>query len=274
MVPLLHVVNNEASRNAWNCTLVLYFASSHRQLLCALPAGLSLSLSAPTAHLCLVSASIYPLCTLMLQARTDPPSPSLLPIRTFSLPLPQHFAEIVGTPFYMAPEVLERCYGPAADVWSVGVVIYLMIAGCLPFNGNTDRQIIKAVMDSEPDFQAQVWQGVSQQAQDYVRLMLMKDPSKRASIDQLLAHPWMAGRTGSGSSSGSSAAAGAAAAAAEAAGTAAPGSSSSRCAKQQCSSLQKQVQGSGQSRAAGAAGVTEAATPRLAVATGSKLGKR
>ncbi|WIA19366.1 hypothetical protein OEZ85_003992 [Tetradesmus obliquus] len=68
----------------------------------------------------------------------------------------EHFAEIVGTPFYMAPEVLERCYGPAADVWSVGVVIYLMIAGCLPFNGNTDRQIIKAVMDSEPDFQAQV----------------------------------------------------------------------------------------------------------------------
>lgn len=116
----------------------------------------------------------------------------------------QSFAEIVGTPFYMAPEVLERCYGPAADIWSAGVVIYLMIAGCLPFNGNTDRQIIKAVMDSEPDFSSDVWQHTSQLAVDFLQQMLAKDPSKRASISQLLSHPWMAGRGVSSSSTGSS----------------------------------------------------------------------
>eukprot|EP00775_Hariotina_reticulata_P011940 gene11940-12083_t len=65
----------------------------------------------------------------------------------------EHFSEIVGTPFYMAPEVIERCYAFPADVWSVGVVIYLMVAGRLPFTGSTDRQIIKAVMDSQPDFE-------------------------------------------------------------------------------------------------------------------------
>jgi serine/threonine protein kinase len=231
--------------------------------------------------------------------------PHLLPRAAYS---PQHFAEIVGTPFYMAPEVLERCYGPAADVWSVGVVIYLMIAGCLPFNGNSDRQIIKAVMDSEPDFSGDVWQGVSQQGREFIQLMLIKDPRKRASIEQLLAHPWMAGRAGSvsgescgqhasgSSSSSTSAAAGAAEAADAVTSTAAPvadcsSSSSASCpssavaaadssscnsGKQQCCSQQQQVQGSGQApAAAGAPEVSAvAASPRLAVATGSKVSMR
>jgi serine/threonine protein kinase len=208
----------------------------------------------------------------------------------------------------MAPEVLERCYGPAADVWSVGVVIYLMIAGCLPFNGNTDRQIIKAVMDSEPDFTLDVWQGVSQAAQEFIQLMLVKDPRKRASIEQLLAHPWMVGRTGSSSkqasssSSDSSTSAGAATGAAvTAVGSAAaqsssssssssaaascPGSSlatadssSSKCKQQLAgcsSSSSSQPQGL-TLRAPATAGETAGVlvSPRLAVATSSKAGLR
>jgi serine/threonine protein kinase len=111
------------------------------------------------------------------------------------LPLPlQHFSEIVGTPFYMAPEVLERCYGPAADIWSVGVVVFLMLAGRLPFDGATDRGIIKAVLDSEPDFLHPAWDGISAAAKDCVSRMLVKDPRQRASVQQLLAHPWLAGR--------------------------------------------------------------------------------
>lgn len=194
----------------------------------------------------------------------------------------QHFSEIVGTPFYMAPEVLERCYGPAADVWSVGVVIYLMIAGCLPFNGNTDRQIIKAVMDSEPDFSGKVWQGVSQEAQEFIQLMLIKDPCKRASIQQLLAHPWMAGCTGTSSSESSSnggsaavvadAAAGTAAAAAQGSsncssvsgpGTPTAADSSSSSSKQQCSRLQQQGQGPGSILAAAAKAASEGASKPL-----------
>lgn len=113
------------------------------------------------------------------------------------LVLLQNFSEIVGTPFYMAPEVLERNYGPAADVWSVGVVVFLMIAGCLPFNGNTDRQIIKAVLDSDPDFSSIAWHGVSSQAKHFVQQILVKDSSKRASIQQLLNHPWLNGSSSS-----------------------------------------------------------------------------
>lgn len=106
----------------------------------------------------------------------------------------QRFSEIVGTPFYMAPEVLARCYGPEADVWSVGVVVFLMLAGRLPFDGITDRQIIKAVLDSEPDFGHPAWDGISAAAKDCVARMLVKDPQQRATVQQLLAHPWLAGR--------------------------------------------------------------------------------
>ncbi|KAF6258455.1 kinase-like domain-containing protein [Scenedesmus sp. NREL 46B-D3] len=204
----------------------------------------------------------------------------------------EHFSEIVGTPFYMAPEVLQRRYGPAADVWSVGVVIYLMIAGCLPFNGNSDRQIIKAVMDSEPDFAGEAWQGVSSCAREFVQLALTKDPLSRAGIAQLLAHPWMAGRGGSSkqpaSSSGGTASAAAArqqqrmslqqpqhkAAAAVRAALAAP---SSCWQNQECrsrSSLEQRGKVPAQVRTAAASGALGgAAVPRLAVATGSKLGR-
>lgn len=106
----------------------------------------------------------------------------------------QRFSEIVGTPFYMAPEVLARCYGPEADVWSVGVVVFLMLAGRLPFDGATDRQIIKAVLDSEPDFSHPAWDNISAGAKDCVARMLVKDPQERATVQQLLAHPWLAGR--------------------------------------------------------------------------------
>jgi len=106
----------------------------------------------------------------------------------------QQFSEIVGTPFYMAPEVLERCYSHEADIWSAGVVIFLMLAGRLPFDGATDRQIIKAVLDSEPDFDHPAWDHISPAAKDCVSHMLVKDPKRRASVQQLLAHPWLAGR--------------------------------------------------------------------------------
>lgn len=100
----------------------------------------------------------------------------------------------MGTPFYMAPEVLARRYGYEADVWSAGVVAYLMLAGRLPFDGACDREIITAVLDSAPAFDGPAWAGVSADARDCVASMLVKDPARRATIDQLLAHPWLAGR--------------------------------------------------------------------------------
>jgi serine/threonine protein kinase len=111
--------------------------------------------------------------------------------------LQQSFSEIVGTPFYMAPEVIERCYSFPADIWSVGVVIYLMVAGRLPFTGSTDRQIIKAVMDSQPDFEEGVWNSVSADCRHFLKQMLVKQPAARATLQELLQHPWLSSRPSS-----------------------------------------------------------------------------
>lgn len=142
----------------------------------------------------------------------------------------------------MAPEVLERRYGHAADVWSVGVVAFLMLAGRLPFDGQTDRQIIKAVLDGEPDFGCAAWAGVSGAAADCVRAMLVKDPARRAGIEQLLQHPWLAGRPRSSCCCAPAAAGG---------GAAAPG-----C--RFCSPSSSSLSSSG----AAAAGAAAAAEPR------------
>jgi serine/threonine protein kinase len=109
----------------------------------------------------------------------------------------------VGTPYYMAPEVIQRAYGPEADVWSAGVVLYLMLCGRLPFMGTTDRQVVTAVLYKEPDFSGPGWQEVSQEARTLVRSMLVKDPRNRATIASLLARPWLRQAPGSGPSAAS-----------------------------------------------------------------------
>jgi len=102
----------------------------------------------------------------------------------------QLLTEIVGTPYYMAPEVIQRRYGPEADVWSAGVVLYLMLTGRLPFNGNSDRHVVKAVLQAEPDYSEKMWAGVSATAQAVVKAMLVKDPKQRADIASLLQQEW------------------------------------------------------------------------------------
>lgn len=186
------------------------------------------------------------------------PLPSALHRRHQLLFLAQRFTEIVGTPFYMAPEVLERSYGQEADIWSVGVVAFLMLAGCLPFNGHTDRQIIKAVLDSVPDFDSPAWEGISSTAKDCVKLMLQKNPQQRAGIEQLLAHPWLQGRPRSSCCNGSdSSASGAGCRFCSAAGS----SSSSASGSCRSSFEQERQQGSGASSAKASGGGVSWAFP-------------
>ena len=117
----------------------------------------------------------------------------------------QLLTEIVGTPYYMAPEVIQRRYGPEADVWSAGVVLYLMLTGRLPFNGNSDRHVVKAVLHAEPDYSDKMWAGVSATARAVVKAMLVKDPKQRADIASLLQQQWfMQFGLGTSSNSGTS----------------------------------------------------------------------
>eukprot|EP00897_Mesotaenium_endlicherianum_P007457 jgi/Mesen1/673/ME000109S10896 len=98
-----------------------------------------------------------------------------------------------GSPYYMAPEVVDEAgHGFEADMWSLGVVLYILLSGELPFWGQSHDAIFAAVHSDCPSFREEVWQGVSLEAKGLVWWLLAKDPRRRPSAPELLAHPWLA----------------------------------------------------------------------------------
>ncbi|XP_056166306.1 phosphoenolpyruvate carboxylase kinase 2-like [Syzygium oleosum] len=99
---------------------------------------------------------------------------------------------LVGTPYYVAPEVVEgREYGEKVDVWSAGVVLYVMLAGFPPFYGESAPEIFGAVLRANLRFPPRVFRSVSATAKDLLRKMLCRDVSRRFTADQVLRHPWV-----------------------------------------------------------------------------------
>jgi calcium-dependent protein kinase len=85
----------------------------------------------------------------------------------------------VGTPYYVAPEVLRREYTNSCDIWSIGVITYILLCGYPPFYGDSDTQIFESVRVGRFDFPSPEWDDVSEEAKDFVSLMLEKDPRNR-----------------------------------------------------------------------------------------------
>nr|AAO42812.1 At1g18890 [Arabidopsis thaliana] len=101
------------------------------------------------------------------------------------------FTEIVGSPYYMAPEVLKRDYGPGVDVWSAGVIIYILLCGVPPFWAETEQGVALAILRGVLDFKRDPWPQISESAKSLVKQMLDPDPTKRLTAQQVLAHPWI-----------------------------------------------------------------------------------
>ncbi|CAD6229243.1 unnamed protein product [Miscanthus lutarioriparius] len=102
----------------------------------------------------------------------------------------EKFSEIVGSPYYMAPEVLKRNYGPEIDIWSAGVILYILLCGVPPFWAETE-QGYEAILRGNIDFKREPWPNVSVNAKDLVRRMLEPDPKLRLTAKQVLEHPWL-----------------------------------------------------------------------------------
>ncbi|ONI09970.1 hypothetical protein PRUPE_4G021300 [Prunus persica] len=101
------------------------------------------------------------------------------------------YRDIVGSAYYVAPEVLRRSYGKEIDIWSAGVILYILLSGVPPFWAETERAIFDAILEGVIDFESQPWPSISDSAKDLVRKMLTQDPRKRITSAEVLEHPWL-----------------------------------------------------------------------------------
>jgi calcium-dependent protein kinase len=99
--------------------------------------------------------------------------------------------EKLGTPYYIAPEVLAKSYTSKCDIWSCGVITYIVLSGIPPFNGASDQEIMKKVKTGKFSFSDPIWNNISDLAKDFITQLLTKDQNKRPSAEQALKHPWI-----------------------------------------------------------------------------------
>ncbi|UZJ57429.1 hypothetical protein CBS101457_006749 [Exobasidium rhododendri] len=98
-----------------------------------------------------------------------------------------------GTPGYMAPEIFKKTgHGKPVDMWAIGVITYFLLCGYTPFDRDTTMEEMQAIINADYSFEPEVyWQGVSEEARDFVNKLLTIDPSSRMTANQALQHKWL-----------------------------------------------------------------------------------
>lgn len=103
---------------------------------------------------------------------------------------------ICGTPQYVAPEVIKGgqnpyTYGPECDIWSCGIILFILLGGYPPFYDESEPRLFAKIRKGKFDFNDSAWTHVGDSAKDLIKKLLVVDPSKRLTIDQIKGHPWM-----------------------------------------------------------------------------------
>ncbi|KAM3855747.1 death-associated protein kinase 3-like [Vipera latastei] len=102
------------------------------------------------------------------------------------------FKNIFGTPEFVAPEIVNyEPLGLEADMWSIGVITYILLSGASPFLGETKQETLTNISAVNYDFDEEYFSNTSELAKDFIRRLLVKDPKKRMTIEQSLEHPWI-----------------------------------------------------------------------------------
>ena len=100
--------------------------------------------------------------------------------------------EPYGTLSYVAPEVLlDIPYGKEVDLWSLGVIAYLMLSGSLPFDDReSEEEIARKTVSEDPPYKGSIWKKISDEAKDFIKKLLVKNPEKRMNVKEALQHEW------------------------------------------------------------------------------------
>jgi serine/threonine protein kinase len=99
---------------------------------------------------------------------------------------------ICGSDFYLAPEVIKQEeYGREIDIWSIGVVCYVVLSGSLPFFHNVLHKLYRQIVERDLSFPEQAWRSVAKGAQDFILRLLQVRPGDRLSAEQAVIHPWL-----------------------------------------------------------------------------------
>eukprot|EP00986_Skeletonema_menzelii_P004273 scaffold1452_cov96-Skeletonema_menzelii.AAC.8 len=115
--------------------------------------------------------------------------------REYNFEVDGYMSNPVGTSYYVAPECLEGKYTQSCDVWSVGIITYILLCGYPPFNGANDDEIKSIILNygsaKNVNFTLRGWAGKSDEAKDFIKCLLRRDPSERFTADEALMHPWL-----------------------------------------------------------------------------------
>mmetsp|Transcript_8232 Transcript_8232/g.11762 ORF Transcript_8232/g.11762 Transcript_8232/m.11762 type:complete len:507 (+) Transcript_8232:608-2128(+) len=119
------------------------------------------------------------------------------PLKLIDFGLSTHFtpgnrlSRVVGSSYYVAPEVLKKSYTEACDLWSLGVIVYMLLSGAPPFYGRNDEAIKASIVQGEYTFPPELFRDVSDEAMAFVSTLLSYNIDYRYTADQALTHTWL-----------------------------------------------------------------------------------
>merc|ERR1712165_358476 len=102
----------------------------------------------------------------------------------------KYMTEGVGTIYTMAPQVLRGVYTSQADLWSIGVITYMLLSNTKPFYGKKRRHVVSKILKGSYKFYSPSWENISDEAQNFVINLLQVDPKLRMNADAALEHDW------------------------------------------------------------------------------------
>lgn len=98
--------------------------------------------------------------------------------------------ETVGTPYYVAPEVIMSSYSTECDIWSIGVLMYIMLSGYLPFTGSSPNEVFVKILKGQLSFDQPEWKSMSFESKDLLKKLLVVNHTERIKAEAALSHDW------------------------------------------------------------------------------------